>query len=768
MPLLFENLDLCLFRCVPIDTMAKPKVYAFSTAYHPFVGGAEIAIEEVSRRLKDRFDFTIVTARMRRDIPKRELRPEGTVIRLGFGTRFDKWLLPVLVLFRISDFGFRISAKQKNVLLWGMDLSQGSLAALAFKFFHPRTPLVFTLQYGENEERIRRGRGGFIRRALCAILFHADAVTAISSYLLALSGEYRYRGIARLIPNGVDGEKFKIQNSKVRSSRKNQKIVITTSRLVKKNGIDVLIRAMKEVKKSISGAECWILGDGPERGALEKLSLSLGLGESVQLLGSIPHEEVPNYLCKADVFVRPSRSEGMGNSFVESLSCGVPIIGTPVGGIPDIIEDGVTGLFARPEDPGDLAQKILRLLRDRKLQNRIAVRGQDMVRDRFSWDRIADIYSDLFRELLAAKKRILVATGAFPPDIGGPATYTKTLLEHLPRRGIMVRVSSFGDYRRYKKGIRHFLFFLDVVFRGRFADVVFAQDPVSVGLPAFFAAWCIRREFALKVVGDYAWEQGIQRFGVTDLLNSFLGKRYSVRVEILRKIETFVARRARLVIVPSAYLRSVILWWGVQKEKVVVIENAAESSKRISRESARVFLGVEGALLVSSGRLVPWKGFSLLIDAMSDILRRASGAELVILGSGPLEEILKERAKKNNVSHRVRFLGRVSPEDHALYLAAADVFILNTAYEGFSHTILEALSRGTPVVTTAVGGNPELIRDGENGLLVPYDNRNELVRAVFRVLDDPAFGARLGAEGRKTSMRFTAERMADKTVTLFT
>ena len=71
-------------------------------------------------------------------------------------------------------------------------------------------------------------------------------------------------------------------------------------------------------------------------------------------------------------------------------------------------------------------------------------------------------------------------------------------------------------------------------------------------------------------------------------------------------------------------------------------------------------------------------------------------------------------------------------------------------------------------MTTAVGGNPELIRDGENGLLVPYDNRNELVRAVFRVLDDPAFGARLGAEGRKTSMRFTAERMADKTVSLFT
>ncbi len=89
--------------------MERQKVYVFSTAYLPFVGGAEIAIQEVSRRLKNRFDFTIVTARMRRGLPKREVRPEGTVIRLGFGMRFDKWLLPLFALWKLKIGNWKIA-----------------------------------------------------------------------------------------------------------------------------------------------------------------------------------------------------------------------------------------------------------------------------------------------------------------------------------------------------------------------------------------------------------------------------------------------------------------------------------------------------------------------------------------------------------------------------------------------------------------------------------------------------------------------------------
>src|SRR3989338_4188580 len=195
--------------------MERQTVYVFSTAYFPFVGGAEIAIQEVSRRLKDRFDFIIVTARMRRGLPKREVRPEGTVIRLGFGLNFDKCLLPLFALWKLkigncpSVLSSGSKEKFENSILWGMDLSQGSIAAALLKFFFPRVPFVCTLQYGYGDERIERGRGGMIRRGLSLILSRADHVTAISSYLLGVGEQYGYRGAKTLVPNGVDSARFR-------------------------------------------------------------------------------------------------------------------------------------------------------------------------------------------------------------------------------------------------------------------------------------------------------------------------------------------------------------------------------------------------------------------------------------------------------------------------------------------------------------------------------------------------------------------------------
>ncbi|NOY35824.1 MAG: glycosyltransferase family 4 protein, partial [bacterium] len=107
--------------------------------------------------------------------------------------------------------------------------------------------------------------------------------------------------------------------------------------------------------------------------------------------------------------------------------------------------------------------------------------------------------------------RILICTGIYPPDIGGPATYSKLLFDELSKRGVEVEVLSFGDVRRLPKIIRHLVYFLKTLKRARGADIVFAQDPVSVGLPAAIAAKILQKRFILKVVGDYAWEQYNQR-----------------------------------------------------------------------------------------------------------------------------------------------------------------------------------------------------------------------------------------------------------------
>jgi glycosyltransferase involved in cell wall biosynthesis len=380
----------------PDDQTSKPLVLAFSTSYFPLAGGAEIALREIALRLSNDFEFMILTARTHRENASEELMPEGTVIRIGMGTFFDKWMLPIIVPFRCLSIIRKAEHQGRDVILWGMDITQASLSAAILNRLVLAVPMILTIQYGEDEGHLMQGRLGLIRFSLRFLLSRADHVIAISNYLLKLAHDHGYRGRESLIPNGVDVSKFE------NPSDHRQHVVptvITTSRLVRKNGVDTLIRAIGEIVDRAPEIKCLVLGNGQLRPELETLTSDLGLDGQIEFLGDVAHAEVPAHLWASDIFVRPSRSEGMGNSFVEALAAGLPIIGTPVGGIPDIIRDGETGLFVRVDDPEDLAEKIELLLKDEGLSSRIVRNGKAMVESIFNWDKIAEDYRVVFRSL---------------------------------------------------------------------------------------------------------------------------------------------------------------------------------------------------------------------------------------------------------------------------------------------------------------------------------------------------------------------------------
>lgn len=769
---------------------AKPKIFVFSTAYHPFIGGAEIAIQEVAKRLTDRFDFLILTSRFRRDLLKKEIRPEGTVIRFGFGTPFDKFLLIPLAFFYFVRVYPRCYPRE-SAILWGMDIGQGSLAAAFIKIFFPRIPFILTLQYGESEDYLRRGRGGAIKFGLKFMLRRADFVTAISSYLLDLAKRYGYNGPGEVIHNGVDIEKFsrrnaqiisasqntqiraEVQNSsafigvspKARHLRKSASTIITVSRLVPKNGIDTLIKAVAEIKKEFPEIRCHIIGDGPERKSLELQATNYQLQTNIKFFGSIPYDEIPRYLHAADVFVRPSRSEGMGNSFVEALAAGLPIIGTPVGGITDIIEEGKTGFFAKPDDPSDLAEKIKYVLLHSDEAHRSVENSQKIISDKFSWDNIARQYFSVFQchyrgEIsIVSPRKILIVTGQFPPDIGGPATYSKIILEGLPELGFRTDVLSFGGVRHIPKILRHFIYFILVLKKGFRSDIIFAQDPVSVGFPAALAARILRKKFVLKIVGDYAWEQGVLRFGVTDPLDDFLAKRQSFFVRIFQFVERFCAKQADKIIVPSRYLKTVIEKWGINGSKISVIYNSCDFSPLAARTRS---VG-DGLVIFSVGRLVPWKGMLSLVELMPEIRQKFTDANLWIAGDGPEKVALRAKIKSRALENSVFLLGSKSRTEMAHIFSKVDIFVLNTAYEGFSHTILEAMASGLPVVTTAVGGNPELVREGIDGFLVNLGDKKALRMRIENLLGDNLLRQKMSMNGRRRAAEFSVERMLRQT-----
>lgn len=362
------------------------------------------------------------------------------------------------------------------------------------------------------------------------------------------------------------------------------------------------------------------------------------------------------------------------------------------------------------------------------------------------------------------QQRLLIATPLYPPEIGGPATYAKLLEEELPKQGIAVELVKFGDVRHLPKGIAHLIYFINVLRAARGNDAILALDPVSVGFPALLAAIVRNKPLILRVVGDYAWEQGQQRYGVKEPLDEFIKSPdilFSFPVRFLRIIERFVARHAKQIIVPSNYLKGIVMSWGISEEKISLVYNAFDNSPLLpSREEVRKNIGVDGVILLSAGRLVPWKGFGALIALTAELREIYPNLKLFIAGSGPLEEEIRKKIIAANLAGTVILLGNVVHEKLMPYIRAANCFVLNTGYEGFSHLLLEVLAIGTPIVTTNVGGNPEIVEHEKTGLLVGYDDRDAFRFAIKRILDDHMLAETLIREGRHFVAGFTRERTA--------
>ncbi len=363
---------------------------------------------------------------------------------------------------------------------------------------------------------------------------------------------------------------------------------------------------------------------------------------------------------------------------------------------------------------------------------------------------------------ITRRKRILVATGLYPPDMRGPATYSKILNDKLPDYGFDVVVLPFARVRHLPKVFRHISYFFKVMKLGKTADLIYAQDPVSVGFPSMLAARFLKKRFVLKVVGDYIWEQGVQRFKVTETLDEFSHRTtgFPLYLGFLKYLQTKTAEAAQIIITPSNYLKKIVSNWGISKDKIKVIYNSFDFvDKNGTKEELRKFLYLDGLVLFSVGALVPWKGFDVLIELMPELLSRYPKLQLLIAGEGPDREKLKALIKAKKLDTRVALLGRLPQEALFKYIKASDIFILNTSYEGLSHQLLEVMALGVPIVTTNIGGNPELIGAGEEGILLEPNNKDELRDAISYLLNNPNAGKKLVQNAQKKVKSFNEDNM---------
>ncbi len=336
--------------------------------------------------------------------------------------------------------------------------------------------------------------------------------------------------------------------------------------------------------------------------------------------------------------------------------------------------------------------------------------------------------------------KIIIAADIYPPDIGGPATYSTKLKNELEQRSHTVDLICYSDkpgndvVRISKKGftpLRYLRYLRQLKKIAKDADVIYAMGPVSAGWPAMKAAQKLGKPLVVKVVGDYAWEQA-RNSGVTELgIDEFQKQPFGGKIGKLQKIERDVCNVATKVITPSNYLKSIVEGWGVEHSKVKTIYNSIEWPAEELRNKPK-----DKNILVSVGRLVPWKGFEVLIRLMPK-LRKEINPELTlkIFGSGPLQQKLETLIAELQLESVVT-IEHVSHEQLLEKMSDAGGFILNTGYEGLSHTLLEAMSLGLPVAASKIKGNEELVTDGVNGHLFEYDNEEQIVAAIQKLQKD--------------------------------
>ena len=386
--------------------MDRKKILIFSLMYYPrFVGGAEIAIGEVTKRIDPKlYEFHLITLGLDSSFPKQEKIGNVHVYRIG-QTREDmtaaelrrplwylvKMLYPVVALFRAIE----LHRKIKFDFTWAI-MTYMSLPALLFKWLKG-VPYVITLQDGDSPEHITGRKRIFLLRPFLRAAFRgASDIQCISNYLSGFAKKMGSKIEPKVIPNGVDTRVFKRDPTTVLKQELHlggSKIIITTSRIVQKNGIDILIESLVYLPKDI---KLLIVGQGELREKLEALVLERALSGRVVFLGHVPYEMIPLYLSLADVFARPSRSEGMGSSFIEAMAVGIPVIGTAVGGIVDFLRHRETGLIVPVNNPRALAESISLVLNDEKLCKKLVEHAQDMIQRNYAWDRVADSIKKMF------------------------------------------------------------------------------------------------------------------------------------------------------------------------------------------------------------------------------------------------------------------------------------------------------------------------------------------------------------------------------------
>jgi glycosyltransferase involved in cell wall biosynthesis len=289
----------------------------------------------------------------------------------------------------------------------------------------------------------------------------------------------------------------------------------------------------------------------------------------------------------------------------------------------------------------------------------------------------------------------------------------------------------------------------------RKADVVYS---IAILGRTTAAATLAGTPHVIKLTTDPVFERSLH-WRLTDADLATFQQREGIVIDALRRVRNAALGRASRVLLASRALHDLAIAWGVPEEKTELVPNPIAAPERLSANGdVRREHGIEGPLVVYAGRLVPQKSVDVALEAV----HRNPDATVLIAGEGPERDALERYARGIGLNGQARFLGPQPRQTVFELLRAADAAILSSSWENFPHVAVESLSVGTPVLATAAGGVPEIVRDAWNGLLVPVGDGEALGGALGRFLDDDALRGRLRANAAGSVAAYAPDRVLQR------
>ena len=388
------------------------KILIFSLAYYPNqVSGAEAAIKEITDRLgPDEFEFHMVTLRYNSEIPKTEKINNVLVHRIGLSKKNpsfqDLGKLPLdlnkpLYQFLAALEAHKLHRKYKYDAVWAMMAHSAGVPAAIFKLSHPKIKYFLTLQEGDPIEYIEKTMKP-LWPLFTRAFTKADKVQAISSFLANWA---KKRGVKdsqiEIIHNGANpkdlAESFteaEINDLKQKLGKKADEIyLVNTARLVHQKANDDTIRALTLLPENI---KFLVVGDGPDEQMLKDLAKELNLKNRVIFTGRVDRSEITKYRKASDIFVCPSRSEGLGNAFLSAMASHLPVIATQEGGLAEFIFDAqknpdkeATAWAVDKDSPEQIVSAVKDILANPEKTKKITATARKMVETKYNWDIVA-------------------------------------------------------------------------------------------------------------------------------------------------------------------------------------------------------------------------------------------------------------------------------------------------------------------------------------------------------------------------------------------